>query len=155
NICSFCATFIGSISAWLPSRRSTLHQMGACVMTLSGQVRSGTWIGVKGRYLRGSKLLVLAVPGCASWRGFRLPRARISATGGRGGQVPRGRDYRGALLAKDREICDARTLRLSDCLQFVKKLGIIAKHPRLDVHARRTAPRIPGPVVTTARPDPP
>ncbi len=31
---------IGSISAWLPSRRSTEHQTGGLVMTLSGQVRS-------------------------------------------------------------------------------------------------------------------
>ncbi len=29
NNSSFCATFIGTGSAWLPSRRSTLHQMGA------------------------------------------------------------------------------------------------------------------------------
>lgn len=32
---------IGSMRAWLPSRRSTAHQRGALVMTLSGQVRSG------------------------------------------------------------------------------------------------------------------
>jgi hypothetical protein len=31
---------MGSISAWLPSRRSTLHQTGGLVMTASGQVRS-------------------------------------------------------------------------------------------------------------------
>ena len=36
---------IGSISAWLPSRRSTAHHSGAVVMLLSGQVRSGTEIG--------------------------------------------------------------------------------------------------------------
>ena len=32
---------IGSMSAWLPSRRSTEHQRGAFVSFLSGQVRSG------------------------------------------------------------------------------------------------------------------
>src|SRR5687768_17473284 len=43
---------MGSIRAWLPSRRSTAHQRGALVMTLSGQVRSGSstlirsWNGV-------------------------------------------------------------------------------------------------------------
>lgn len=35
---------IGSIRAWLPSRRSTAHHMGAVSMTLSGQVRSGSEI---------------------------------------------------------------------------------------------------------------
>ena len=38
---------IGSTSAWLPSRRSTLHQRGARVMTRDGHVRSGRGIGVK------------------------------------------------------------------------------------------------------------
>jgi hypothetical protein len=41
---------IGSISAWLPSRRSTAHQRGAWVVTFSGQVRSGSAIGVNGAY---------------------------------------------------------------------------------------------------------
>ena len=36
---SFSWRFMGSTRAWLPSRRSTEHQMGALVMTLSGQVR--------------------------------------------------------------------------------------------------------------------
>src|SRR6478735_1340918 len=34
------AGLIGSIRAWLPSRRSTAHHCGAVSMTLSGQVRS-------------------------------------------------------------------------------------------------------------------
>src|SRR5699024_11562508 len=38
---SFSCTFMGSIRAWLPSRRSTEHQMGGAVSCLSGQVRSG------------------------------------------------------------------------------------------------------------------
>ncbi len=33
---------IGSMSAWLPSRRSTAHQRGAFVMRASGHVRSGS-----------------------------------------------------------------------------------------------------------------
>ena len=36
---------IGSISAWLPSRRSTAHHCGATVIRLSGQVRSGRETG--------------------------------------------------------------------------------------------------------------
>ena len=50
--CSPCSTsrsnmmrlrsgLIGSMSAWLPSRRSTAHQRGALVMRASGHVRSG------------------------------------------------------------------------------------------------------------------
>ena len=39
---------IGEMSAWLPSRKSTLHQIGALVMTASGQVRSVKRIGSKG-----------------------------------------------------------------------------------------------------------
>src|SRR6185312_6566985 len=45
---------IGSISAWLPSRRSTAHHSGALVITRSGQLRSASRIGstssAKGRY---------------------------------------------------------------------------------------------------------
>jgi hypothetical protein len=33
---------IGLTSAWLPSRRSVEHQIGACVSTTSGQRRSGS-----------------------------------------------------------------------------------------------------------------
>src|SRR5579875_3742071 len=41
NIRFLRSEFIGSISAWLPSRRSTAHQRGALVMTLLGHCRSG------------------------------------------------------------------------------------------------------------------
>jgi hypothetical protein len=45
---------IGSMSAWLPSRRSTAHQRGAVVMRFVGQVRSGRSTAIcswYGRYL--------------------------------------------------------------------------------------------------------
>ena len=42
---------IGSIKAWLPSRKSTLHQIGAAVSTASGQVRSVNLTGAKALYL--------------------------------------------------------------------------------------------------------
>src|ERR1700754_4739534 len=42
---------MGSISAWLPSRRSTLHHMGGAVITRPGHVRSAMSMGLKGRYL--------------------------------------------------------------------------------------------------------
>ena len=48
------AGLIGSISAWLPSRRSTAHHSGALVMTRSGQLRSASRMGstssANGRY---------------------------------------------------------------------------------------------------------
>mgnify|MGYP003693538251 CR=1 FL=1 len=47
------SAFIGSISAWLPSRRSELHQTGTWVMTLDGQVRSAKLDRRKGAVLLG------------------------------------------------------------------------------------------------------
>src|SRR5215469_6651442 len=47
----FFSAPIGSISAWLPSRKSTLHQVGALSMTRDGHCRSGKFMGAKGRYL--------------------------------------------------------------------------------------------------------
>ena len=41
---------IGSMRAWLPSRRSVDSQRGAFVMRRSGQVRSGSGIVSAGRY---------------------------------------------------------------------------------------------------------
>ena len=43
---SLRSEFIGSMSAWLPSRRSTAHQRGACSMRLVGHVRSGSSNGI-------------------------------------------------------------------------------------------------------------
>ena len=51
NMRSLRAGSIGSISAWLPSRRSTLHHTGGRVITASGQVRSVRRTGAKARYL--------------------------------------------------------------------------------------------------------
>src|ERR1700722_9755652 len=54
NIRRLRAGLIGSISAWLPSRRSTAHHKGALPMTRSGQMRSASLIGstssANGRY---------------------------------------------------------------------------------------------------------
>jgi 3-oxoacyl-ACP reductase-like protein len=49
NIASLRTGSIGSMSAWLPSRRSTEHQIGALSIILFGQVRSSSTIGTKGR----------------------------------------------------------------------------------------------------------
>ncbi len=51
NIFILRAGSIGSISAWLPSRRSTLHHRGARVIRLDGHVRSSSGGGTNGRYL--------------------------------------------------------------------------------------------------------
>jgi hypothetical protein len=45
---SLRAGVIGSISAWLPSRRSVESQRGAFVIFFVGQVRSGTSTGTNG-----------------------------------------------------------------------------------------------------------
>ncbi len=68
---SFRSASIGSISAWFPSRRSTLHHTGGRVMTCDGHVRSGKAMGAKGRYFTEASIMV--VP-------WRLPRARDGAT---------------------------------------------------------------------------
>ena len=43
NNSNFCDTFIGTASAWLPSRKSTLHQRGACVSVREGHWRSANF----------------------------------------------------------------------------------------------------------------
>src|SRR4051812_11777269 len=50
NIFRLRAGVIGSMSAWLPSRRSTEHHCGAWVMTLDGHVRSGRSMGGNAEY---------------------------------------------------------------------------------------------------------
>ncbi|MNQ53353.1 hypothetical protein D3C85_673910 [compost metagenome] len=55
----FLAASIGSISDWLPSRRSELHQIGTSVMVFDGQVRSGRSMAGKARYLRDGSFSML------------------------------------------------------------------------------------------------
>jgi hypothetical protein len=49
NIRRLRSESMGSMRAWLPSRRSTLHHRGAFVITRCGHVRSGSGIGVNER----------------------------------------------------------------------------------------------------------
>src|ERR1035437_5981353 len=58
NNSSFCETFIGTASAWLPSRKSTLHQRGACVRTRLGHWRAGNVNGGNGRYFLDGSLCI-------------------------------------------------------------------------------------------------
>src|SRR5688500_2746272 len=55
---------IGSIRAWLPSRRSTEHQRGAFSIRLFGHVRSSSTRGRNGRYF--SKGIFLGFVGCGA-----------------------------------------------------------------------------------------
>ena len=59
---------IGSISAWLPSRRSTAHHSGARLIRRSGQVRSGSETGSTSSWC-----------GRYRWNGRWLPRCRFQA----------------------------------------------------------------------------
>ena len=61
---SFWPTFIGMASAWLPSRRSTLHQAGAWVRMRFGHWRSGKWTGGNGRYLADGSLSMVVSLSC-------------------------------------------------------------------------------------------
>jgi len=56
---SFFTASIGSISDWLPSRRSELHQIGAVVMVFDGQVRSGISMVGNARYFEDGSLSML------------------------------------------------------------------------------------------------
>ena len=89
---------IGSISAWLPSRRSTEHHSGALSMMRSGQVRSWSTIGTYGRYL--SKGIGSGGGGCGWHRGLLAGRtdgcggAKNEEAPGRGGGGGRTREVR-------------------------------------------------------------
>src|SRR5450830_38811 len=56
---SFLTASMGSISDWLPSRRSELHQIGALVIVFDGQVRSGISMVGNARYFEDGSLSML------------------------------------------------------------------------------------------------
>src|SRR5712664_1496757 len=83
---------IGSISAWLPSRRSTAHQIGGLVMVLVGHCRSGSWMGLKATYFSPAvgimgfwgdigRLLAPRTPN-GSWANTAMEAEKVAATGG-------------------------------------------------------------------------
>src|SRR3546814_12068882 len=57
---------IGSISAWLPSRRSTEHQIGGSVITADGHRRSGRSTGLNGTYFSVASTVCLAMGASSS-----------------------------------------------------------------------------------------
>src|SRR5215510_1878362 len=62
------STSMGSIRAWLPSRRSTEHHSGAFSMRRLGQVRSWRTTGIQGRYFSNGIFL-----GVTGWGGIAGP----------------------------------------------------------------------------------
>src|SRR6185295_20197285 len=72
---------IGSTRAWLPSRRSTLHQIGASLMTRVGHRRSGKLMGWNGRYFLAGSIRISEF----LWIGFAAVErdARDRPPGGR------------------------------------------------------------------------
>ena len=83
NMRSLRAASIGSISAWLPSRRSTLHQSGALVSTASGQVRSVRPTGAKRAVLGGGLLQHDGLP-CLCFRNQQPQNAKRPVAGADG-----------------------------------------------------------------------
>src|SRR3954453_22039581 len=118
NIRRLRSGVIGSISAWLPSRRSTAHQRGATVVTFSGQGRSGSATGVNGAYLpigMPDGRWGLRACGWFSLMGRLLLRAADSS-GMRSAGAPWTRDHRGeaadlgeGLAAADKQDAAAHT----------------------------------------------
>src|SRR5918997_2115716 len=73
NILCLRAGVMGSISAWLPSRRSVDSQRGACVIRFAGQVRSGRLIGGNARY----RLKGIGLGCCTGTACGRVPAAEV------------------------------------------------------------------------------
>jgi len=72
----FFTASIGSISDWLPSRRSELHQIGAVVMVFDGQVRSGISMGRKRGGYFGRRVFEHAHREILWWRGRKRAACR-------------------------------------------------------------------------------
>jgi hypothetical protein len=86
NMRSLRSASIGSMRAWLPSRRSELHHTGALVSTASGQVRSVRRTGATGRYLVAGFLSMdiaclqgFVTPGATSFQKATRKRKRPAA----------------------------------------------------------------------------
>ena len=78
----FFSVPIGSISDWLPSRRSVESQRGARSMTRDGHCRSGRAIWLKGRYLADGSLSMVMKRSRSVWIAtgdYPLGAARVAA----------------------------------------------------------------------------
>src|ERR1035437_561870 len=83
NICSLRAGSMGSMRAWLPSRRSTEHQIGAFQISRLGHSRSARRVGRgrKGTYFSTGIFLGLAGTGGILGVLLRLYRAGLRFAG--------------------------------------------------------------------------
>src|SRR5579862_1529751 len=112
---SFWLTFMGTASAWLPSRKSTLHQRGARVRTRLGHCRSGKATGGNGRYFfdAGLCMFFFSCGGSASVWQNKNPTAGWAVGFDKTGERIRTRPPRGtaaARLAADSDSnCDSRS----------------------------------------------
>src|SRR5215831_551522 len=73
---------MGTASAWLPSRKSTLHHRGAAFRVRLGQRRSTSSTGGNGRYFFDGSLSIYFFPvliGAVQQKGKRKPTARSSS----------------------------------------------------------------------------
>src|SRR3954454_16240827 len=74
NMRRFRSMSIGSIRAWLPSRRSTAHHLGARRIVADGQVRSASGTGSYGRYTSNGIFF-----GCTGWGGIGAVLGRVES----------------------------------------------------------------------------
>src|SRR5471032_658544 len=86
---SFFSALIGSISAWLPSRRSVLIQIGGLVMTWFGHWRSDNWTGGKARYFAAGFFNIMGCSDILLW-GLRVPAMALCGDWLPGGHVTLG-----------------------------------------------------------------
>src|SRR5215831_14861408 len=102
NNSSFWLTFIGTASAWLPSRKSTLHQRGAWLRTRLGHCRSGKLTGGNGRYFFDGFLCMLSFcfgSGDSVWQN-KNPTAGLAMGFNKSGERIRTRPPRGTTAAR-------------------------------------------------------
>src|SRR6185503_186154 len=99
---SFRSASIGSISAWLPSRKSVDSQIGGRVIVCDGQRRSGRSIGGNGRYFFDGSASIMVLVAYAS----DVQQTPHPVSGGAGTALQEGESFicaRGAAAADRRE----------------------------------------------------
>src|SRR6476661_4945142 len=163
---SLRSEFIGSMRAWLPSRRSTAHHRGAVSMRFVGHVRSGSSNGIcswKGWYFRNG------IPDVSwGWIISALSSSAFRSVSGRTRETPRrGGPGSGLVAAEKEEAHRSHDFTVCRVLRPRPPLGPRARIVRRHSHqgnggsCRRSwavLPRVPGgstaPYLTSSRFDP-